>query len=162
MYGVWSHTPWVVCPAVQHKIKVLWTPNKWSMTPNTPHNHLCFLVCHGLTMPVFKYLKLICCGFEKNHTTWWEKHTTWPKRIPHGHLVCSYIQYDTYQLLYHVVCQQPWHNMLYLEVVCRPWLFATAYLHTMFAIHDHNMYADQIIRMTTIPLINSTKWFYSL
>ncbi len=38
------------------------------------------------------------------------------KSIPHGqkayygHVVCPYIPHDTYQMLYHVVCQQPWYN----------------------------------------------------
>ncbi len=40
-----------------------------------------------------------------------KNHTTWPKAIPHGYVVCLFIPHDTYQMLYHVICQILWHKV---------------------------------------------------
>ncbi len=42
-----------------------------------------------------------------------QTHTTWPKSIPHGQIVCPYIPHDTY----HVICQQPFHILVNLTHV---------------------------------------------
>ncbi len=57
----------------------------------------------------FKYPKLTFSVVLK-------KHTTWPKCIPH--VVCPYIQHDTFQIQWHVVCNQQWHKWLNHPHLC--------------------------------------------
>ncbi len=95
-YGAAGFTRSGVWPHVSHPFGCLCMPWFWS----------------NLT---FKYIQkwsfLWSCGFEKAYHIV-KTHTTWPKGIQNGHVVCPYILYDTYQMLLYVLGYWPWHSVL--------------------------------------------------
>ncbi len=54
LYGVWSHTPWIGCPAVpqeaEGQVWCNWIPNEWSMTPYK--KYICFS-CYTMGLIIY-------------------------------------------------------------------------------------------------------------
>ncbi len=111
-------------PAVPQETKrscVVQLGSQWVEYGPMYHTYLVFFLCQDFNhFSHWNILNWGFCSFEKAY------HMV-KKGIPHDqkYVVCPYISCDACQILYHVICQQPWHKGDLL-VHC---VFSELYLH---------------------------------